>query len=591
MNKTFLLMNKLLKGISSPMLTLMIVFFSFSVVSCGSDEVNNKIALEQSVELSAQSISLDIGEQYNVNTTFSPDVEPTRTYRWVSSNPDIVGITVTDVNSATLIAIKEGNSTIIFSSSDGALKASLDVTVNEEEEIYIDDGIIKILAIGNSFSEDALENYLYELASSENVEIVIGNLYIGGSSLEQHWSNATDNKASYAYRKIAQNGTKTNTPETSIENAVLDEDWDYISYQQVSNNSGQYETYTTPLPKLVEYVKERTTNPEAKYILHQTWAYSQNSTHSAFPNYQSNQVIMYNAIVQAVRKAQETFKMDLVIPAGTAIQNGRNTLIGDNFNRDGYHLDLGIGRYTAACTWFEAITGINVIGNSFKPAALTDLEAEIAQHAAHAAVVNPDEVTPLPDYEEVEAGPLGAPIYINFGQNDAPKWNKVGHLEGSTVPNLKDENDDYTNISITITERFSGMNSNGEKETTTEFDMPSSISGQSYFGNSKGVWDGIEIRQSQFKLSGLNKNATFNLCFFASRGGVNDNRETKYIVSGENSKTVNLNTTKNKTNIVCAENIKPDTNGDIIVTVSAGDNNDNAYGFYFLGAMRLTKAE
>ena len=591
MNKTNLVMSKLLKGISSPMLTLMIIFFSFSVVSCGSDEVDKKIALEQSVELSAQSISLDIGEQYNVNTTFSPDVEPTRTYRWVSSNPDIVGITVTDVNSATLIAIKEGNSTIIFSSSDGALKATLDVTVNEEEEIYVDDGITKILAIGNSFSEDALENYLYELASSENVEIVIGNLYIGGSSLEQHWSNATDNKASYAYRKIAQNGTKTNTPETSIETAVLDEDWDYISYQQVSNNSGQYETYTTPLPKLVEYVKERTTNPEAKHILHQTWAYSQNSTHTAFPNYQSNQVIMYNAIVQAVRKAQETFKMDLVIPAGTAIQNGRNTLIGDNFNRDGYHLDLGIGRYTAACTWFEAITGINVIGNSFKPAALTDLEAEIAQHAAHSAVVNPDEVTPLPDYEEVEAGPLKAPIYINFGQNDAPKWNKIGHLEGSTVPNLKDEDDDYTNISITITERFNGMNSNGEKETTTEFDMPSSVSGQSYFGNSKGVWDGIEIRQSQFKLSGLNKNATFNLCFFASRGGVSDNRETKYIVSGENSKTVNLNTTKNKTNIVCAENIKPDTNGDIIVTVSAGDNNDNAYGFYFLGAMRLTKAE
>ena len=90
--------------------------------------------------------------------------------------------------------------------------------------------------------------------------------------------------------------------------------------------------------------------------------------------------------------------MDQVIPAGTAIQNGRNTLIGDNFTRDGYHLDLGIGRYTAASTWFEALTGICVVGNSFKPEAMTGLEAEIAHHAAHAAVTHPDEVTLLPEY-------------------------------------------------------------------------------------------------------------------------------------------------------------------------------------------------
>ena len=584
-------MSKFIKGISSPMLTLMILLFTLTAISCTSDDDNNNVVVEQSVILSAQSVTLEIGEEYNVNATFTPEVKPTRTYRWVSSNPDIVRINVIDVHLASLIAIKEGSSTIIFSSSDGELKASFDVTVNEAEEIYVDDGITKILAIGNSFSEDALENYLYELASSENVKIVIGNLYIGGSSLEQHWNNAKDNIAAYDYRKIAQNGTKTNTSATSIETAVLDEDWDYISFQQVSNNSGQYETFVTPLPKLVEYVKERSTHPEAKYILHQTWAYAQNSTHSAFPTYQSNQEIMYNAIVNAVRKVQETYKMDLVIPAGTAIQNGRNTLVGDNFTRDGYHLDLGIGRYTAASTWFEAITGINVIGNPFKPAAITDLEAEIAQHAAHAAVENPDEITLLPDYDEVEAGPLKAPIYINFGQGDASKWNKIGHLEESSVPSLKDENDNYTNISISITQRFSGINGNGEKETTTDFDMPASVSGQSYFGNSKGVWDKLEIRKSQFKLSGLNKDTTFNLCFFASRGGVNDNRETKYIVTGENSKIVNLNASNNKTTLVCADNIKPDTNGDIIVTVTAGDNNDNGYGFYFLGAMRITKGE
>ena len=44
---------------------------------------------------------------------------------------------------------------------------------------------IKILAIGNSFSEDAIEQYLHELADADGIETVIGNLYIPGCSLEQ----------------------------------------------------------------------------------------------------------------------------------------------------------------------------------------------------------------------------------------------------------------------------------------------------------------------------------------------------------------------------------------------------------------------
>ena len=257
------------------------------------------------------------------------------------------------------------------------------------------DGIIKVLAIGNSFSMDAIENYLYELAAAENIPMVIGNLYRGGASLEQHWNHAQNNLAAYEYRKIEIDGSKTNTPETSIETAVLDEDWDYISFQQVSGNSGNYKTFLTPLPALMEYVKERSTNPNVEYILHQTWAYAKSSNHKHFPNYGSDQETMYSAIVNTLRKAKVNFSFDVLIPAGTAIQNGRNTVIGDHFTRDGYHLDFGIGRYTAACTWFEALTDINVVGNSFIPDGLSTVEADIAQRAAHAAVLNPDEVTPL----------------------------------------------------------------------------------------------------------------------------------------------------------------------------------------------------
>jgi len=56
--------------------------------------------------------------------------------------------------------------------------------------------VLKVLAIGNSFSEDAIENYLYDLAKTSNKKMVIGNLYIGGASLELHVKNATDDKES-----------------------------------------------------------------------------------------------------------------------------------------------------------------------------------------------------------------------------------------------------------------------------------------------------------------------------------------------------------------------------------------------------------
>ena len=40
---------------------------------------------------------------------------------------------------------------------------------------------IRILAIGNSFSEDAIEQYLYELALEGGDNLIIGNAYRGRS--------------------------------------------------------------------------------------------------------------------------------------------------------------------------------------------------------------------------------------------------------------------------------------------------------------------------------------------------------------------------------------------------------------------------
>ena len=64
-----------------------------------------------------------------------------------------------------------------------------------------DDGVLKILSIGNSFSDDALLEHLWELGDAAGVDMVIGIMYIGGSALSQHLANTGNDAPSYTYRK------------------------------------------------------------------------------------------------------------------------------------------------------------------------------------------------------------------------------------------------------------------------------------------------------------------------------------------------------------------------------------------------------
>lgn len=495
-------------------------------------------------------------------------------YKYLSRN---IFLSLFAILTVTLSCKKDGNPNL------------LPTTVPESEYMgERGEGVIRILAIGNSFSEDALESHLYELAKADGKTVVIGNMYIGGASLEDHAKNVTSNASVYSYRKIGPEGTKKTYPNISVATAVADEQWDYISFQQVSQNSGQFNTYETSLPVVYNYVKEKAKNPEVKYVLHQTWAYASNSTHSGFANYNNNQTTMYNAIVDAYNRAKPLINASLLVPAGTAIQNARTSVVGDNFTRDGYHLSIPMGRYTAAATWYETIFGKSVVGNSYKPAELSAFEASIAQNAAHYAVLKPNEVTPMLTFQG--DGSFTGHININLGTAAAPTgWNGLtGFTVGSSV-SLKNNTNNYTGISATVTERFNGQNTDGATTTNTELQMPSEVSRSSYFGNSKAAFSGLTIVQSAIKLSGLDKNQKYNFGYFGSRMNVSDNRETKFITKGANEVVVRLNTSNNSSNVVWANAVQPNTAGEITITVTSGEGNTNGTGFYYLSAIRITK--
>lgn len=94
------------------------------------------------------------------------------------------------------------------------------------------DKAIKILAIGNSFSVDALEQHFYDLAHAEGIDVIVGNMYIGGCTLQKHLDNALNDKPAYTYRKIGLDGKLVVTKKVSLAQALADESWDYISFQQ-----------------------------------------------------------------------------------------------------------------------------------------------------------------------------------------------------------------------------------------------------------------------------------------------------------------------------------------------------------------------
>ena len=253
------------------------------------------------------------------------------------------------------------------------------------------DKVVKILTIGNSFSEDAVEQHLYDLAKTEDIKVIIGNMYIGGCSLEKHLNNARDNKGAYKYRKIGLNGKKVETKSFSLEAALADEQWDFVSFQQNSGRSGIYDTWMESLPELMAYVKARVPK-KTKMVLHQTWAYDKTSTHKDFKNYKHDQDLMYKSIVDAVHRTAKELGVKIIVPCGTAIQNARTTPLCDCLTRDGYHLHKTYGRYVAACTGYEKIFKKNVVGNTYKPAEMTLEQQRHAQQSAHAAVKKPKKV-------------------------------------------------------------------------------------------------------------------------------------------------------------------------------------------------------
>ena len=117
----------------------------------------------------------------------------------------------------------------------------------------------KILAVGNSFSVNALK-HVYSILNSFGInEIVVGNLCIGGCSIETHYNNIVNNQPNYNYIEN-RTGEFKEYHGTTVYDALVKEDWDFITLQQVSGLSGKPESYDDKIDYIINYLKQNVKN-------------------------------------------------------------------------------------------------------------------------------------------------------------------------------------------------------------------------------------------------------------------------------------------------------------------------------------------
>jgi len=278
-----------------------------------------------------------------------------------------------------------------------------DVNIEKQIEYKKENKRIKVLAIGNSFSQDA-SKYLHDIADAGGIDLTVANLYIGGCTLETHWHNASRDLQEYDYEL---NGEPTGR-KVSIKEALESDEWNYVTFQQASHDSGLEDTYYPYIEELAKYVKQ--IRPEAELLIHQTWAYEKGSDHPGFKNYNFNQDVMFKKLKSAYHNASvrlglltledeieiSTDKKPVkIIPSGQAMQNARafpefDTTYNDSAQkkliRDGFHASLTYGRYLLGAVWYECLTGKKIADNSFSPEGISQNDLALLKKAAHHAV-------------------------------------------------------------------------------------------------------------------------------------------------------------------------------------------------------------
>ena len=302
---------------------------------------------------------------------------------------------------------------------------------------------LNVLMIGNSFADDTLF-YSARIAASLGITINLYDAYIGGCTINNHYSNITSESATYSMRNM--NGSEWNYKDNmTLGSIVSSKTWDVITFQQASAEIGRSTSYAN-LENLVDEVKSYASG-SPKYYWHQTWAYDNDYSeyYDYFSYFHNNQEEMFDAIVDCYNnQVAPTGLFEKTIFNGTAIQNMRTTYMGDIFARDGKHMSHVHGRYVIACNFLSTVLNIDfkLSPPQYIPEGMNRSFLNLANEAIENARKHPNEVTnssytvsemgeyDLSNYTEIDAGLVGCSYYYSQDYDNYNKRNN--HVSGTS---------------------------------------------------------------------------------------------------------------------------------------------------------------
>lgn len=216
---------------------------------------------------------------------------------------------------------------------------------------------MNILAIGNSFSEDATK-HLYNIAAADGKMISVINLFIPGCTLDRHYRNMLSGERAY---ELQCNGNRTGFY-VSLDEALLNREWDVITLQQASRKSAQADSYYPYVEELAAHI--RRLSPHSKIYIHQTWAYESGSDRLRDLAGYDTPEQMLRDVKTAYEIAARRINADGIIPSGELFEDLLHSGIA-TVHRDTYHATFALGRYALGLLWYGTLCNVPVLENKF----------------------------------------------------------------------------------------------------------------------------------------------------------------------------------------------------------------------------------
>ena len=341
-----------------------------------------------SVQYGHLAIKVQPGERYHIKNSQTGTGNSHTRYAFATSDAYEPGGSVPFVTGYSLTILEKGAS-ITATIPDGCsfllINAPLDYPigsypiVDKISEATASRRVIRLLSIGNSYSEDALAYVPFILQNmGVDAEIKIGILMKSSADLEEHVDCFNNERNAYTFQLYNGGTAWQSFSSKSIQWALDNYQWDIISLQQSSQDAFNWSSYQPWCNKLINLVSEYVGYP-IKFIWYQPQARPA-STNSGSNWSDATITSHYEATAAASQRVLNETVCEVCVPVGTAIQNARSiaTLkaLGDyasNANNtsglgyltpnDGVHLQEGLPCQIAAYTFILALLDIYGLEN------------------------------------------------------------------------------------------------------------------------------------------------------------------------------------------------------------------------------------